>query len=594
MLPQRILVVLLGWQTHARNFVSTLGSRRAGFLLGILFSVSAAHPTFAATPKPVEQDTLATIGFFFAGLIGYIAATIAQGVVTLIEVVVVPLMQYNNFSSSPVVSAGWAIVRDSMNLFFVIVLIVIAVGTIFGAHMFHWQQQVPKLLFMAVLINFSKTLCGIMIDASQVVMLTFVNAIKDIAGGNFLTLLGMNNMFSLDKNHPGLSPVAIGQAQEDVAGAFEFFANSVMVLLMIIFVFATMVALTAILAFRIVMLWVLVTISPLAFFLRSVDFVHTSAYADWWKNFKCFLVIGPVITFFVWLALAVAGAGSIAATESFVQPGANTGGGSAGGFVGAIFEMGHLTSFIIGMAMIFAGFKAAAEFCAGATGGSFMTGALGKATAWGLKAPAGLMARTAARGARGTLRGTASLAGGAAGRIPVVRSVATRQGQAGLLRGMQRGLGAAGLTGLGAVAGRAAGKREKVTAGAIQASGKEFEDKKQAEAYAANMATQEGKSFSTNDQNKDKALLLGAMKDKDLQKAMGPGFEKMMKAYWEDLKAADHGATDEFAKKRIDALPEEDQAKALEKINTAKDAEGLDKESYKVQAVRDKMKTIPG
>src|SRR3989338_2173319 len=145
----------------------------------VLFGIFiAASFVFAAEPAPVRLDTVDQILILVSKMIIYIA----QGIGLLITVLIgwiMPVMQYNNFGASPVVAAGWAIVRDTVNMFFVIILIVIAFGTIIGVSRFNWQQQVPRLLFVAVVIKFSKTLSVLMIDIGQVVMLTFGNALKD-------------------------------------------------------------------------------------------------------------------------------------------------------------------------------------------------------------------------------------------------------------------------------------------------------------------------------------------------------------------------------------------------------------------------------
>ncbi len=612
MLSPRVFSRILALSERLRGLLSRPAVRWGLFFVLVVASLAgSASMAFAETAPATKSEPswYAPILFFIGALFLYFAQILGKLVAALIETIVIPIMQYNSFSTSPVVSAGWAIVRDSMNLFFVIILIVIAVGTIFGVERFKWQQQVPRLLLMALVINFSKTITGIMIDASQVVMLTFVNALKDIAGGNFVTLLGLNKILSINANAPGIGDLY--EAGKKAADSFDYLAASVAGFLMMTFVLATIIALAAILAFRIVMLWILIVVAPIAFFLKGAEgVIDSSAYKDWWKNLKCFLVIGPVLAFFLWLALAVAGSGNLAATENFVQ----TGGSATGGFISSIFELSHLTSFIIGMALIFAGFKAAAEFCAGAEGSSFITGALGKAKAFGLRAPAGLLARGAARITRGGLRGAASLAGGAAGRIPLAREVLTRQGQAGLMRAAQRGVGAAGkipvvgglALGAAGLIGRGAAAREGVAAGAIEEAGKGFEDKQQAENYAAAMGARGRRAITANDQRQDQALLLRAMTDADLQKAMGGDeqVKKMLGIYGENLQKNFGDDYKRFAMKRPDlagTYKDKDgkEKKWIDEIDTEAHVRDLGEAAFgsttpEAAEMREKLKKIKG
>jgi len=46
-------------------------------------------------------------------------------------------------------------------------------------------------LLFALLVNFSRTIAGIFIDISQLIMLTFVNGFAQAAGGNFVEALGI-------------------------------------------------------------------------------------------------------------------------------------------------------------------------------------------------------------------------------------------------------------------------------------------------------------------------------------------------------------------------------------------------------------------
>jgi len=334
-------------------------------VLAFVATLGAAHPAFAQ--ESVALDTLNSLMSVLAGLAMSVAEFLGRVAIAVLDVTI-PVMQYQGFTSSPVVIAGWAIVRDVVNMFFVVVLIVIAMQTIFGMGKVGWRQAVPKLLIFALVINFSKTLCGIMIDFAQVVMLTFANALKDIAGGNFIQLLGLGDIFSLSEE-------AVKTLNDSGAGtgAFDLFAASLAAVLMMVWVLAVVVMLLFVLVYRVVMLWILIVISPLAWFMGGQSVFKSDAYAEWWKNFICYTAIGPVITFFLWLTLAVAGSGFIAANDpGFSSTAASSGSlGNTSGILTKIFELQRLTSFVVGMAMLMVGFDAAAKICNGVKGPGF-------------------------------------------------------------------------------------------------------------------------------------------------------------------------------------------------------------------------------
>ncbi|MBI4435464.1 hypothetical protein HY630_02235 [Candidatus Uhrbacteria bacterium] len=413
------LYALHRWLSSRTKTITTKRVRVGIFALigAFLFQIPVASASSHTTTSGsiLNTDSILQI---FADVAFSVAATITRGIVLLIDVMV-PIMTFNNFVGNPVVKAGWAIVRDTVNMFFVVILIIIAFGTIFGAEKFKWQQQVPRLLIMAVVVNFSKTLCGILIDFGQVIMLTFANALREIAAGNFIQLLGLNEIYSA-------SSTTVRKSIESGSGSgssFDFFAAGVMSVVLTIWVFATLVILIAILLFRIIMLWVLVVIAPLAWFMKGAKgIIDSNAYEDWWKEFKCMVGIGPVLTFFLWLTLAVAGAGNVAANSGFdVSTSSNN-----AGFVSALLDLNNFLSFLIGMAMLFAGFKAASQFCSGDFSSKFVGKAIGAAKsvpalagALGLKGGSlGLRA-----GARGAVVAGGALAAGSRYLPPGLRNI---------------------------------------------------------------------------------------------------------------------------------------------------------------------------
>lgn len=432
---------------RASSFFSSRRRRALFFVLLaaviIFISTVVSHPAYAQILPSGDQ-----IGFTLAQLFLGLAQGLGQIIVSLIEVAIVPLLQYNKFSTSEIVSAGWTITRDAVNMFFVVVLIVIALGTILGSNKYSWESSLPRLLIFAVIINFSKTLCGLMIDISQIFTLTFVNALKDIAGGNFITFLGMNKMFTT-------SPSAL--AANQAPGSFDYLVSSFAALLMVIFVFAMLCAMVAILAYRIVALWILVALAPLAWFVGGAKgVIGAKGYEQWWSNFKCVLAVGPIISFFLWLSLSIAGAGSIAATEGFIS-GAAGAQHAAQGMLMEIFDLPHLTSFIIGMALMYAGMKTVNDYCAGTSMG-FISKAVGVGSAF----TAGGIMTGKALGGVGSAIGSIPGVGWAAKRFGLTGAKGGAAAAAAVLGGVATGGILPAILAGGAVLGGAAGVKKAV------------------------------------------------------------------------------------------------------------------------------------
>ncbi|KKW36867.1 MAG: hypothetical protein UY81_C0011G0022, partial [Candidatus Giovannonibacteria bacterium GW2011_GWA2_53_7] len=267
-----------------------------------------------------------------------------------------------------------------------------------GSWSVKWQQQIPKLLLFAILINFSRMICSLVIDIGQVIMLTFANAIKDIAGGNIIQVFGLADFVTLDND-----AITYAVTQNEGVTSVSLFTSALLALIMTLIVLGTMVILTIILVYRIVTLWVLVVLSPLAFFFGGAEVLSKGAgdpYAEWWKKFSGAVAIGPVLVFFLWLTLSVAGSGNIAATENFPMGAPSSALGEVGsvtGFTTKIAEPGRLLSFIIGIGMMVVGFEAAQKFASAIPGAAGLlkggvTGALKVGAGAGAVAGAGALA----------------------------------------------------------------------------------------------------------------------------------------------------------------------------------------------------------
>jgi len=241
--------------------------------------------SFFVAPQTMASWQETVVGGIFFLLIGGLGL-----ILSLVIKVLLMVASYQNFIGSQAVIQGWVIVRDLANMFFVVILLVIAFATILHIENYNYKKWLPKLILMAVLINFSKTICGLLIDVAQIVMLTFVNAFKDIAAGNFVDMMGIKEIVTFQKETEG--------------NVFWTLMGSY-ILGLIFMIVATVVLTTMlmVLVMRMVMIWIYVVLSPLAYLLSA--FPGGASYASkWWKDFISNLIVGPVLAFFIWLAFA--------------------------------------------------------------------------------------------------------------------------------------------------------------------------------------------------------------------------------------------------------------------------------------------------
>ncbi len=574
--------------------------------VGIISFVVLFAVLLVAYPALANDGTAGLNAFllFIARFVYWIASLVTK-LVVLVLGAVIEIMLYNSFSNNRVVSAGWAIVRDVVNMFFVVVLIVIAFGTIFGHQRFQWQQQVPKLMIFALVINFSKTLCGIMIDFAQVVMLTFANALREVAAGNFLQLLGLGDMWNISSTSPAIAGGSeYGNNDSELGNTFDYFAAGFAALVMVVMVLATIIILAAILMYRVVMLWIMIVLAPLAWFTGGLKgFIDTNAYAQWWDKFKCLVMVGPVLTFFLWLTLAVAGAGNIAASSGFDVSDSNN-----SGLIAAIFEMDKFMSFIIGLAMLYAGFDAAQQICSSMSG-SFIgkrlkggpTGAV-KQAGGALVAGAALKvgaktARGIGAGARWGFRNSATVGKLQSkmenSKFGAVRAM-TKGGRAGIYKNLagKMGDGAVGRQ-LNLMANRASSEAVAAKAGRVKAAGEKFKgDSRESKVDLLNRVASHKKGVEGMDgRNEVMHLLSEAMGDEKMQKQLtaSGAMPKLWEKYGKDLEknfAHDDSMTDKISSFKKKNAGMTGSAHLIQDLD---DVKGLSDDSLQNEAVRKQL-----
>lgn len=321
--------------------------------------------------NPIDTTMIA-----LAGIIQVITGAIGKLILLIIQVVVIPVLGYNGFYNSHITNLGWSLVRDVVNMFVVVILMVIAIMTIIGYSAANWTQQLPKLFIAIVLVNFSKLICGFLIDVSQVIMFTFVNAIVSIAAGNFASMLSLNTFGQFGSDF--IDEInATGTGLE----AFQFLMGAYLQFIVLLAILGVMFLLAAAFVWRIVILWILIIMSPLAFFMIGVkDIFHAadSSYKQWWSKFTSALTFGPTMVFFLWLALAASSGSNLAQTEDFPMPDSQ----DDAGIPLEMFSLDNFLGMFLALAILLAGMQQASSAAAGM--GGFAAAALSENMGKGL------------------------------------------------------------------------------------------------------------------------------------------------------------------------------------------------------------------
>lgn len=112
------------------------------------------------------------------------------------------------YTSSPFISEAWGIVRDLSNLFFILILLYIAIRTILGIGGSDVKKMIVQVIIMALLINFSMFFSKIIIDSANILALVFYNKINVET-----TVNGQRR-----DNLPTINQSKTGIEEKDVAG----------------------------------------------------------------------------------------------------------------------------------------------------------------------------------------------------------------------------------------------------------------------------------------------------------------------------------------------------------------------------------------
>jgi len=194
-----------------------------------------------------------------------------------------------------IVDVGWPIVRDLVNMFFIVALVIIGLATALRIKEYQAQKALPRLIIIAILINFTPVICGLIMDAQNIFMNFFL---EEVTGfkllGNLLVTQGTALYQSLihffDIRYAAtLLGKTIGMI------AFDWIAALIFLMYAILFIM------------RYIMIWVLVIVSPLAFFSwvfpgsQKYLFKSILGWEEWWKQFIEWSLIGIIGAFFLYL-----------------------------------------------------------------------------------------------------------------------------------------------------------------------------------------------------------------------------------------------------------------------------------------------------
>ncbi|MBI2482496.1 MAG: hypothetical protein HYV76_02975 [Candidatus Vogelbacteria bacterium] len=228
------------------------------------------------------------------------------------------------FPLGTAINIGWTIIRDLFNIAFIFILLYVAIGTILRRSEVNAKKMITNIIIAALLINFSAIFPKIIIDATNVISVTFYRGMTPINGQTNNTSitkapdlvralidkmpLGLNDYNGDTNNQFGLNENT--SRYEAYRIIFDSFVQIILVLV------AAFVLLTVafMLIVRIITLLMLIMTSPIAFGSMILpDFLKKET-GGWWNKLISETVWLPVFMIMFYITIQIAQAITISNT----------------------------------------------------------------------------------------------------------------------------------------------------------------------------------------------------------------------------------------------------------------------------------------
>jgi hypothetical protein len=289
------------------------------FILSNIFQISTKAAGELDLNTTVSQDflsgsleTLSKIGgavvMFPIATVAFFISNFASSLIELEAKLLSWVVDISQFTKLEVVQMGWKICRDFANLFFIAILIYIAFAIILRLQKIDAKKMLFKVITMAIIINFSLMIGGIIIDFSQILFKYFIFSNLSLKTGVGFTN-GLAHALNLQSLWATDDILINASATAEKVLTMGFFNVAIKLLFILLFSFIIIIvfgAMVLMLLVRNFWLWILLILSPLAWFLGIVPVPILSKYSgEWWKNFIKWTFMAPIMGFFVFLALSI-------------------------------------------------------------------------------------------------------------------------------------------------------------------------------------------------------------------------------------------------------------------------------------------------
>lgn len=311
------IIAKRGWVVALFLLIAVVGALAVPF--STIEAVSVPLNIKSGQGSVVGEEVLSGTAQVIAGLVANIMVRIANWLFALATYLLDLSIGYSLVGENlklEGIKAGWTIMRDLGNISFIFILIYISIATILQASGINTKKTLATLILMALLVNFSFFLTGIMVDAGNILALLIYNVMIEPGpiGDQLAEGLRLEGIVEFNENsifERVLQKLGIG-SYEDILIKI----NGSIVLLVASFVFLSLALLFIL---RTVVLMFLLVFSPIAFIAAILPGTN-SQFKQWLHHLINHSFVAPLTLLLLFVVLKIINSKEITvAIESFTK-----------------------------------------------------------------------------------------------------------------------------------------------------------------------------------------------------------------------------------------------------------------------------------
>jgi len=191
-----------------------------------------------------------------------------------------------NPANNPIISIGWTLTRDLINMMFILGLAYIGLATALNLSNFDTKKTFKNLLLVALLVNFTPVICGLVVDSANIVMNLFLSEVDYHKAAKAYE--DTKDMLRLPDEVGIMREIEFWSLKCLLIGGYGVITGIVLLIFGLLLIIRHFV------------IWMLVILSPLAFF--CYIFPKSKKYFEQWKKyFISWAFIGLPAAFFLYL-----------------------------------------------------------------------------------------------------------------------------------------------------------------------------------------------------------------------------------------------------------------------------------------------------